>query len=523
MADPSITAPDMAAPLPGAAFTVTWDDGGTSVIQWWLRIGSAAGQDNYFDSGRITSAAARSFDVTSIPQDGRFLYVTLYWKDLSGDWGSRSYFCTTGAPATGITYSDNDVTLPADGYYQIQYSTGSMDVVFQGDGGTTVTLLDGTYNIFNHTTGIRTESVVIPYGASTEEVVTTSEAEYIKWTRNVSRNPFRIVLLEIDHSAGTLHLSSGGWLSDTNVPYHDFITSDPYIEESLTDFLNIGDVQIYWPFGELLDLQWYGYECRWFYGDSEWPRSQFRQLTTLLINSVERTGPKEYRIDLMDNGQMLRRKWDITRYAYDISARSTLDDIMTEAGLPEIIYTNVPELTRGFRIDVTLTDDSILLDVIELITASVGAYVRSRQDGGIEVFIPDRSLPAFPVVTEDDIIKDSVRMIETTSPYNRVVVILEDGTRVSEDTTAPVSNIFRELEVKTYLRRVIDAEIIVAELAAYHSEPHSVWEIGVSQVASVIQVGDHVAVDHEYLQGDGIVGAISRRPVSGIATIEVTI
>jgi len=60
----------------------------------------------------------------------------------------------------GIQVNGFNIILPADGYYQIQHA-GNYTEVFQGDGGVSVTVTDGLYNVINLTNGNRTNDVAI--------------------------------------------------------------------------------------------------------------------------------------------------------------------------------------------------------------------------------------------------------------------------------------------------------------------------------------------------------------------------
>ncbi|MCP5006161.1 MAG: hypothetical protein GY941_19805 [Planctomycetes bacterium] len=348
---------------------------------------------------------------------------------------------------------------------------------------------------------------------------------YQEWLLDTREANNRILLVEIDHSAGTMYLASQPWLSETNQAYDDWLTSEPQIEDSLEDFLSVGDIDIVNPDTslDLLSYNWRGHECRWYYGSMEWEKADFKNIATVVIDGCRKVDGREFRFDLLDNGQALRKTWRTSDHTYTSSARTTMNAIMVEAGEPAITYTNVPESTRSWSIYFEATSDSILADILKSITRSIGAWMRIRQDGSFEVFIPDRTLDPVIVLTDDDIVFGSVNMVDIIHPYKTAVVVMEDGTEKSESTTASTGVIDERHVWNTILDDGTKAQVLVDEHKVYYATAHPIWEMAVIDIADEIQVGDHIGIDHTELVNDGIVSRIKRSPLSAYTLIEVTV
>ncbi len=69
-----------------------------------------------------------------------------------------------GPSDDGIRISSNTISWPVDGWYEVQCASSFNTV---SEGGTPATLDPGTYNVINHTTGVRFENVIV--GEANEE------------------------------------------------------------------------------------------------------------------------------------------------------------------------------------------------------------------------------------------------------------------------------------------------------------------------------------------------------------------
>jgi len=165
---PAITSPTYGSSLTGSAVTFEWSDAGRTPVAWWLYVGSSPGANDLFNSGRL-AAAARSVTASSLPIDGRSLFVRLFYL-LGPSWSHSDCDLTAFAagPATisphiaaltftrtqqftasltsGVTWSVDGVvggspssgTITSTGLYSPPNSIGTHTVTF--------TSLDGSHS-----------------------------------------------------------------------------------------------------------------------------------------------------------------------------------------------------------------------------------------------------------------------------------------------------------------------------------------------------------------------------------------
>ncbi len=96
--------------LPGSTTTLTWQTDG-NYKQWWVRVGSTAASNNYYDSGRLINAATRSHTVSGLPTNGNNVYVRLYAKTQSGPWDTYDFvYKASGGTTTGGGSTDGGTT-----------------------------------------------------------------------------------------------------------------------------------------------------------------------------------------------------------------------------------------------------------------------------------------------------------------------------------------------------------------------------------------------------------------------------
>jgi hypothetical protein len=73
---PALVLPACGSTLEGPEAAFSWGDNGWAVAAWRLRIGSTAGANDLFDSGRL-AADLRTLDLEGLPADGETLHVRL--------------------------------------------------------------------------------------------------------------------------------------------------------------------------------------------------------------------------------------------------------------------------------------------------------------------------------------------------------------------------------------------------------------------------------------------------------------
>ena len=71
-----------------ASETFTWAANGAAVTEWWLYVGSSAGEHDLHDSGSLDESLSTT--VTGLPTDGRTIHVRL-WYLIAGSWQSADY------------------------------------------------------------------------------------------------------------------------------------------------------------------------------------------------------------------------------------------------------------------------------------------------------------------------------------------------------------------------------------------------------------------------------------------------
>jgi hypothetical protein len=91
---PTLTSPNPNTTLEGATTTFTWTPNETSVIEWWLYVGTGQGASDIVDTGSLGTSLSTT--ITELPTDGRQLWVQLWYK-LANGWESRHYQFTAAA------------------------------------------------------------------------------------------------------------------------------------------------------------------------------------------------------------------------------------------------------------------------------------------------------------------------------------------------------------------------------------------------------------------------------------------
>ena len=359
-----------------------------------------------------------------------------------------------------------------------------------------------------------------------------TKEEFIEWLYNTKRGPYRIVLVELDHSSGTIYLASESWISDTLIEYDGALLSRFVIEDSLDNFLGVGDLDAVNmdEFVNWLSLKFRGYEARWFLGDIEWPKSDFRRIATVTQDGCRYLKENQYRFGLTDNGQSLKRTFVTANTTQSGTLKVVSDYIMTQAGLPAITYINIDTIVnadasvgRNFAVSADFTATSIVSTELKKLAASVGAYIRVAQGGGVEMFIPE--IPAIPdiTLTEDDISYAGMRITEVTPSYKTVNLEMYDGTIRTDATLADTGDLDEAITINTNLTNVVQADTMLAEFVITYGLSRSIWRLPTHDIASVIEVGGPLKIEHPDLIAVGIVDRIQRTPLSSFSNVEVLV
>jgi hypothetical protein len=92
-----LTTPPPSSTLSGSTVTFSWTAGTASPQEYWIDIGSSAGENNYYSSGNLGSATSAT--ASGLPTNGSIVYVTLYTL-VSGSWVGNSYTYTAFSSAS---------------------------------------------------------------------------------------------------------------------------------------------------------------------------------------------------------------------------------------------------------------------------------------------------------------------------------------------------------------------------------------------------------------------------------------
>ena len=84
VAPPSIVTPAAGTPLGTDEITFTWTAHEAGVDQWWLEVGTSAGDASIYSSGNLGSGLTAT--VTGIPTDGTAVFVRLWYRAIGHTW-----------------------------------------------------------------------------------------------------------------------------------------------------------------------------------------------------------------------------------------------------------------------------------------------------------------------------------------------------------------------------------------------------------------------------------------------------
>lgn len=348
---------------------------------------------------------------------------------------------------------------------------------------------------------------------------------YRDWTLDVTREPHRVLLVELDHSGGTVRVASQPWLSDSHEPYDDHIINAPDVEESLSSFIGVGDLDLINPDLTVnwLDYNWRGYECRWYFGDITWPKEKFRRIATAMINECRVTSGRVYRFDLIDAGQKLNRTFVDIDTEHADTLINAVNWISSQADLGPIDLIGVPVERYSWPVKLALSESSRAVDVLRDLASSVGAYVRISQLGAIEIIVPDSTDGPVVTFTEDDIADRSVSVVDLDPAYKKIKINYADDGMVEGVTAAATGDLSETISIDTVLVNQGNSEEILSDNQDKYASSRIVWELKVSDISGLSQVGDYIAIEHEELSGNGFISSIKRSSLFRFSTVEVTL
>lgn len=369
-----------------------------------------------------------------------------------------------------------------------------------------------------------------------------TDAQYEAWLRNPARDNYRVLLAEIKHNAGaeTLRVATLPYVAEVagkSLVYDDFIDTSrqPAFSDDLSGFVSVGDFYVVNPehdagtANDWLTRQFAGEECTWLYGDTAWDYDDFRPVLKTLTTDCRSQGGNLFVFDIMDAAQNYRRTWDTgsAPQTYSGTASSILTAELTKAGFTDAIeYENITTAQSQRLITVTIDDNTILIDFIQQIANSIGAYLRiNPSNGKLVLFRPDNSGTPVLTITEDIIVMNSVNQIDEIPAYKYISIELGDGS-ILPDPLVPVPGvetgaISEQKTVSTYLQATTDADDHLAEITAQYSVKRAVFEIEVLFVGAVLKKGDLVAVESFEFTGNATIRRIVYELGSIVTRIEV--
>jgi len=75
----TITSPTPGSALSGSSVAFVWSAGGSTVVEWWLYVGSSVGASDFFDSGSLGTSLSTT--VSSLPTDDSLpIFVRLWYR-----------------------------------------------------------------------------------------------------------------------------------------------------------------------------------------------------------------------------------------------------------------------------------------------------------------------------------------------------------------------------------------------------------------------------------------------------------
>lgn len=162
---------DLLSPGPGTTLTDTqqtfmWR--GDGIDEWWMYIGSSAGDNDIYNSGILGSATSAT--LSALPHDGRTVYVRLFYRQSGASWRHREFTLTahTGnnaisllSPLPGSTITSPPQTIVWQGagidewWLYAGSSEGSNDLYNSGNLGPSTSATISSLPTGDHTHYIR--------------------------------------------------------------------------------------------------------------------------------------------------------------------------------------------------------------------------------------------------------------------------------------------------------------------------------------------------------------------------------
>jgi len=358
---------------------------------------------------------------------------------------------------------------------------------------------------------------------------------YAAWLEDDSRNPHRVLLLEMNFGDGdgVVRFGSQAWLSDKNLPYDDGILSDPYIEETIDGTRSVGDVEVIVeePEINLAQQVFRGQQSRWLYGDTSWNTNQFKTLSTSIIEQCKMTGYNRFQFDLLPPSDVFFTTFyegDDANYSGTFAgAINYIKNLFTSC--PPIRYLNV--IPDDTYVVFTLTENLEFATILQQLCNSIGAVYRiSNADGVLEIIRPDDTQNPVLEFNNHNIIDNSLQVQSITPAYQFIEVIYglepEDGDRpsITQETGANTGTFEETFTIDTVLENSADATPIVNKYSNAYAEQQILYSFEADGVnVDFAAVGDKCIINHFQVSGIGVIQTVRRTFLGAPTIVEVLI
>lgn len=492
-----------------------------------------AGSDRLKPSGHTwdkTLAGRLSFNFT-VTTAGAYTIMVLIdtagrdcwlWVEIDGQRrsvGPRSFGRTLHS-TPGMRWSDGG------GESEITLSAGSHVIdIYSLTAGATV---DAFALVPSSSTAIQDgdPDSVYPTENASGDAAAINSGGFDSWLNDESRDASRVLLVELDHSDGTVRLASLPWVGDGNLFYDDWVINSPYLEIGLSDSKDVGDVEAVNPEIEedWLDYDWRGHRCRMYFGDELWQKDEFRLVASASIEACRSIDDRTYRFDLISDAQKYRRTFH-TGDAYQKT--DSVENIVKwaisqhESG-GSFQYINITPAELDVMVSFEVTESLQIEKILNTVAASIKAETRISQSGHLEIIRPDTDNPPSIEMTADNVV-GNLRMVDVIPPVKRVTVNYGTDQSETADTGAFTGILDEEVIIDTYLTTQAEAEALAFEHARDYANTRQIWEAESFRVSNLVRPGDVVTIAHPEVTGTGVCNQVRMEPLTNIGRVEVTI
>ena len=357
-----------------------------------------------------------------------------------------------------------------------------------------------------------------------------SPENYFAWQNDPSKNSERITLVEVDHADATIYLASKPYVDEFGVEYNDWLVSDMVFDQRMSEHLTVGDFEAANPD---LDVNWAGFnytgrQIRVYSGSVWWKKSQFKLIGTATVNDCALQGGRLYRFSLLSGVRKYNRTFHTgaeVEYNATYNVTTAIEWLISQHDPYEKVeFINVPNIHKAMTLRFSVTETTVILDLINEIALSIRAFVRFSQDGVLQIvrrgYGGDQSL----MLDNDNTIKGSVKKTGVRHPVKNIIVKFNAGlNEVGAPTGARTGHRNETITVDTLISYTAHADIILDELKEEYRNKTDIYSMTLFGVGNIIQCGNILNIANDELHGAGIVEGISRRPQSHISVAEVAV